>query len=60
MPMHGSYCHKIETKYVVCHNGIDVYQFCVVEPGQQLTTGQPFMDIFDTEAEMLTAYGNKE
>ena len=42
-----------ETKYVVCHNNVDVYHYCVVEVGQELTSGQPCMDIFNNKEDAI-------
>jgi len=36
------------TKYVVCHNGSDIYHYTAIESGE-LKTGQPNMDVFDSE-----------
>jgi len=36
------------TKYVVCHNGSDIYHYTTIESGE-LVTGQPNMDVFDSE-----------
>jgi len=42
-----------EAKHVVCHNGIDVYHYTLVDVGQELTSGQPYMEVFNTENEAL-------
>ena len=39
------------TKYVIAHNGEDVYSYNVVEPLNCFSTGQPFMEIFNSEEE---------
>jgi len=44
------------TKYVVCHNGSDIYHYATVESGE-LKTGQPNMDVFDTEQGAYDVYG---
>jgi hypothetical protein len=44
------------TKYVVCHNGQDVYHYATVESGE-LVTGQSNMDVFDTEQKAYDKYG---
>ena len=36
------------TKYVVCHDGNDIYHYTTIESGE-LKTGQPQMEVFDTE-----------
>lgn len=41
------------TKYAVCHNGIDIYHYCVVEVGQELISGQPYMEIFNDNGTAL-------
>jgi hypothetical protein len=48
--------HPETTKYVICHNGNDVFHYSVVEPNDGLTTGQPFMEVFDTEEEAKEAF----
>ena len=44
------------TKYVVCHNGSDIYHYMTVESGE-LKTGQPNMDVFDSEQAAYDVYG---
>jgi len=44
------------TKYVVCHNAEDIYHYTTVESGE-LKTGQPNMDVFDTEQNAYDVYG---
>jgi hypothetical protein len=44
------------TKYVVCHNGSDVYHYTTIESGE-LVTGQPMMDVFDSEQKAYDAHG---
>jgi hypothetical protein len=44
------------TKYVVCHDGSDIYHYATIESGE-LKTGQPNMDVFDTEQNAYDAYG---
>jgi len=46
------------TKYIVAHNNIDVFHYVVVEPQNCFTTGQPFMEIFNTEEELLEKFPN--
>jgi len=43
-------------KYVVCHNGSDIYHYTTIESGE-LVTGQPEMDVFDTEKAAYDAHG---
>jgi len=44
------------TKYVVCHNGQDVYHYATVESGE-LVTGQSNMDVFDSEQKAYDKHG---
>ncbi|AFH22911.1 hypothetical protein OSG_eHP38_00010 [environmental Halophage eHP-38] len=44
------------TKYVVCHNGNDIYHYTTIESGE-LKTGQPNMDVFDSEQKAYDAHG---
>jgi len=44
------------TKYVVCHNGNDIYHYTTIESGE-VKTGQPNMDVFDSEQNAYDKYG---
>jgi hypothetical protein len=44
------------TKYVVCHNGKDTYHYTTIESGE-LATGQPNMDVFDSEKAAYDVHG---
>jgi len=44
------------TKYVVCHDGQDTYHYTTIESGE-LVTGQPNMDVFDTEQGAYDKHG---
>jgi len=44
------------TKYVVCHDGSDTYHYATIESGE-LVTGQPNMDIFDSEQAAYNKHG---
>jgi len=44
------------TKCVVCHNKSDIYHYTTIESGE-LVTGQPNMDVFDTEKAAYDKYG---
>jgi len=44
------------TKYVVCHDGQDTYHYTTIESGE-LVTGQPNMDVFDSEKAAYDAHG---
>jgi len=43
-------------KYVVCHDGQDTYHYATIESGE-LVTGQPNMDVFDSEKAAYDKYG---
>jgi len=43
-------------KHVVCHNGSDIYHYARIESGE-LKTGQPNMDVFDTEQGAYDKHG---
>ena len=43
-------------KYVVIHNGENYCKCVKVEAGQEFITGQPFMDVFDTEEEAKNTF----
>lgn len=44
------------TKYIIAHNGKDVFSFNVIEPQNCFSTGQPFMEIFNTIEEAKEAF----
>jgi hypothetical protein len=44
------------TKWIVAHNGVDIYGPGKVEPQNCFATGQPYLDIFDTKEEAISAY----
>lgn len=43
-------------KWVVAHNNNDTFIPGKVEPQNCFTTGQPFLDVFDTREEAISAY----
>lgn len=43
-----------ETIYFVAHNGEDIVHYGSIEPGSELSTGQPNLEEFDTAREMVT------
>jgi len=43
-------------KYVVCHNAEDIYHYTTIESGE-LVTGQPNMDVFDSEQGAYDKHG---
>jgi len=44
------------TKYVVCHDGSNIYHYTAIESGE-LVTGQPNMDVFESEKAAYDKYG---
>jgi hypothetical protein len=44
------------TKWVVAHNSNDVFCLSEVQPQNCFATGQPFMEVFDTQEEALIAF----
>jgi len=44
------------TKWVVAHNNVDIYVPLVVQPLNCLSTGLPYLDIFNTLEEAISAY----
>lgn len=40
---------ELTAKHVICHNNLDVFHYSVVEPNDGFVTGQPFMEVFDSE-----------
>jgi len=44
------------TKYVVCHNRSNIYHYATIESGE-LVTGQPNMDVFDSEKAAYDKHG---
>jgi len=45
-------------KFAVAHNNIDYFVLCELE-NQEITTGQPFLELFDTEEEAIAKFGDK-
>jgi len=43
-------------KHVVCHDGSDIYHYTTIESGE-LKTGQPNMDVFDSEQAAYDKHG---
>ena len=39
--------------WYVCHNSVDVYHYGFLPSGKPLITGQPHIEEFETEAEMM-------
>lgn len=44
------------TKYIIAHNGEDIFSFNTIEPQNCFSTGQPFMEIFDSKEEAKQAF----
>lgn len=43
---------KLDGKWVLCHNNVDVFHIIQVQKGQTLQTGQPVVEVFDTDEEL--------
>jgi len=43
-------------KHVVCHDGSNIYHYTTIESGE-LKTGQPNMDVFDSEKAAYDKFG---
>lgn len=50
--------YPLSTKWVVAHNNDNVFHVSIVEPQNCFTTGQPFMEVFDTKEEILSMFPN--
>jgi hypothetical protein len=44
------------TKWVVAHNNNDIFHPCFVESQNCFETGQPFLDVFDSKEDLITAF----
>jgi hypothetical protein len=44
------------TKHVIAHNGENLYSYNIVEPQNCFASGQPFMEVFDTEEAAKIAF----
>jgi hypothetical protein len=44
------------TKWVVVHNNEDIFQALIVEPNTGLQTGQPYIEVFDSAENAITAF----
>jgi hypothetical protein len=40
-------------KFYLAHNGIDVFHYSSLLENQIVTTGQPFLEYFETEQELI-------
>ena len=47
-----------EKKFAVAHNDLDVFILCELE-NQEISTGQPYLEIFDTLEEAKAKFGDK-
>ena len=43
-------------KWIVAHNGVDIYHPVILESHQTLGSGQPYLEIFNTAEEAITAF----
>jgi hypothetical protein len=43
-------------KWVVAHNGNDIFHLSEVQPQNCFATGQPFLEVFNTQEEALIAF----
>lgn len=48
--------HPETTKYVIAHNNNDIFHYNIVEPQNYFASGQPYMDVFDSEEEAKAAF----
>jgi hypothetical protein len=46
-------------KYYVAHNDNDVFHYGKIEEGQQVDSGQPYFEEFETEQELIDFLTNK-
>lgn len=44
--------------WVLCHNGKDIFHIAELQIGQNLETGQPYMECFDTEEQLQAQIQN--
>jgi hypothetical protein len=42
-------------KYYIATNNVDVFHFGILEEGSEITTGQPVLNFYKTETEMVEA-----
>ena len=40
-------------KFYLAHNGIDVFHYSNLQENQIVTTGQPFLEYFETEQQLI-------
>lgn len=45
-------------KFAVAHNDIDTFILCELE-NQEIITGQPYLEFFDTQEEAIEKFGDK-
>lgn len=45
-------------KFAVAHNNIDYFVLCELD-NQEITTGQPFLELFDTQEEAIDKFGDR-
>jgi hypothetical protein len=44
--------NAIKNMWVLCHNGINIFHITELKIGENLETGQPYIECFDTEEEL--------
>lgn len=42
-----------EEKWVLCHNGLDIFHIGHIKIGGNLSSGQPIMELFDTQEQAV-------
>ncbi len=62
-PLCVKHCSSLENcpfkdkhRFVVAHNGKDIYHAVEIDALQFVSTGQPFLEVFDTEKEALKKF----
>ena len=45
-------------KFAVAHNDTDTFILCELD-NQEITTGQPYLEFFDTQEEAIEKFGDK-
>lgn len=41
------------SKWILCHNGKDIFHYVLLGEGEQIATGQPNMEEFITKEELI-------
>jgi len=50
---------KNKTRYVVAHNGRDIYHAVELFPDLQVATGQKYLEVFDTKEDAYSVFNEK-